>query len=376
MPSPSFDSTTKLVARALGVAPAELLATLRPAVLDDLPAVLSLRQLEFGPDITWDDRAYLSWRYRLGRADCGLGDLWVVNHNGVLLGMIGTEDMVCMHGGRRFAGLRAMDILVDPRAKNSGLGVWLNQALFRRGEFTLVVGSNPNSIGIMKRLYRLLPSGSSYYRYVDLRRYLQWRFGKGAVAWLGAHVGKLIMRAWRLLAQWRYSGAVAIQPIHRFDESVNALMAKASTDPNEIVVERSGSYLNRRLFDNPRARYHAWGAYRDGEWLGYIASRIVRRDDGESWMHVMDVVVNAQHRTSTLDALVAFVSRQAELGHCSFIRIMLQGTNGRDALRRHGFLGPKGDHVITVHAEDPSLLEELCSSQWRLTELSFDRDGY
>jgi hypothetical protein len=374
--SPSFDNTTKLVARALGVPPAELLATFRPAVLDDLPAVLSLRTLEFGPHIAWDDKAYLCWRYRLGRADCGLGELWVVNHNDELLGMIGTEDMVCMHAGRRLIGMRSMDILVDPRAKNSGLGVWLNQALFRRSAFTLVVGSNPNSIGIMKRLYRLLPPGRLYYRYVDFRRYLERRFGKGSVAWIGAHAGKLIMRSWQLLSQLRYSGTVAVQPIHRFDDSVSALLAKASMDGNEVVVDRSASYLNRRLFDNPRAQYRVWGAYREREWLGYIAWRIVHRDDGEIWMHIMDMVVDARHRISALGALLAFTSRQAELGRCSFIGVMLQDANSEGIFRRQGFLGPKGDHVVTVHAENPSLLETLCQGRWNLTDLSFDRDGY
>ncbi len=376
-PSPSFDSTTKLVARALGLTPAELLLARRPAVLDDLPSVLALRQLDFGPSITWNDSAYLAWRYRLGRADCGLGELWVVHHNGVLLGMIGTEDMVCAHAGRRLEGLRSMDILVDPRAKNSGLGVWLNQALFRQGDFTLVVGSNPNSIGIMKRLYQPLPPGCLYVRPVDFRRYLERRFGKGPAAWIGAPLGNLTMRCWRRFSQLLCERTVAIRPVHRFDESVSALVANASVDSNEVRVERSAAYLNRRLFDNPRAHYSVWGAYREGEWLGYIAWRVVHTHDGEIRMHIMDWQVGAPRRASTLGALLSFTSRHAELSHCSSIATMLPKGGLHGVLRQHGFLIPrKGvDQVVVVHAQDSSLLETLRSAKWPLTDLSFDLDG-
>lgn len=376
-PSPSFDSTTKLVARALGLTAAELLLALRPAVLDDLPSVLMLRQLDFGRSITWDDRAYLTWRYRLGRMDCGLGELWVVIHNAVLLGMIGTEDMVCAHAGRRLEGLRGMDIRVDARAKNSGLGVWLNQALFRQGDFTLVVGSNPNSIGIMKRLYQPLPPGCLYVRPVDFRRYLERRFGTGAVTWIGTRLGNLTMRCWRHFSQLIYERTVVIRPVDRFDESVAVLVANASIDSDEVRVERSAAYLNRRLFDNPRARYKVWGAYREGEWLGYIAWRVVHTQDGETRMHIMDWQVSAPRRASTLGALLAFTSRHAELSHCSSIATMLPRGGLHGVLRQHGFLIPRNgvNQVVVVHAQDASLLETLRSAKWPLTDLSFDLDG-
>lgn len=377
MPSfPSFESTTRLVARALAISPEHLLADLRPARMDDLPAVLSLRQLEFGAYITWDDHAYLSWRYRLGRANCGLGELWVVTDGGSgLLGMIGTEEIACMHAGRRVPGVRAMDILVSPRAKNSGLGIWLNQALFQRGKFVLVVGSNPNSIGLMKRLYRDLPPGRLYHRYVDLQRYMTWRFGTGPAAWLGARFGNLLMWCWRHVLQLPLVG-YSIQPIHRFDESTDIFLDNASLDTGDIVLERSSEYLNRRLFENPRAQYRVSATYKDGVCLGYIAWRIIQRGDGEIWMYIVDLVADTRSGGGALSSLLTSVAREAELHRCSFVGITVQNGAIKPALRRHGFLGPKADQVVTLHSEDKLLLDELCGRNWHLTDLSFDGDGY
>jgi hypothetical protein len=377
MPSPpSFHSTTKLVARALGITPAQLRAGLRPACLADLPAVLSLRNLEFGASIAWDDGAYLSWRYRLGRQNLGLGDLWiVVNGAGSLLGMIGTEDMVCSQSGQRWVGVRAMDILVNPEAKNTGLGIWLNQALFDRYDFVLAVGSNPNSIGMLRRLYQTLLPGLLYHRYVDFHRYAKWRLGNEVAAWLAARIVNFTMRNWRRLWQIAIGGRLSIKPVYHFDDAIGVLLANGQVGPLDIVIEHTPAYLNRRLFENPRARYEVWGVYQQGTWLGYIAYRIAHRGDGEKWLYIVDLHVDFRQRTRTLGALLCFTTRQAELQLCSFIGISLQGGICDDAFRAHGFLGPKGEQTVTVHAEDPSLLRALSLGKWSLTDLSFDGDG-
>ena len=379
MPSPpSFETTTKLVARALHVTPAQLLAALRPAGEGDLAAVLLLRQENIGPSIVWDDEAYLTWRYRFGRTGYGFGDLWMAMHEGELLGFIGVEDMVCTHASRRVTCGRVMDILVAPRTKNSGLGIWLSQAMFRQNTFTLSVGANPNSVGTVHRLYALLPQPGMYQHPIDLQRYLEQRFGAGIMTRAAAQLGNLTMRCWRQLSRLTAGNAWTIKAVNRFDKSVEALAAKASIGPNEVVVERSADYLNRRLFDSPRSAYSVWGAYRGGEWLGYIAWRITLRSDSEVWMHVIDLQVDAVQHDAALRALLAFSLRQAELARCNFVGVTLQSGQYTGVLRRHGFLGPKNNvhHIVGLHAADPELLRTLCSGNWTLTDLCADQDGY
>ncbi|MEQ1517384.1 MAG: hypothetical protein ABL931_12945, partial [Usitatibacteraceae bacterium] len=155
--TPSFESTTKLVARALGIEAEKLLMGVRVATLSDLSAIVAFRLRHIREQIRWDDTAYLKWRYGLGRDDFGLGDLWVFELGDRLLGIVGAEDMGCFHAGQHMTGTRTMDILIDESVRHTGLGIWLNQAMFRKGAFTLAVGANENSIGTVKRLFRLLP---------------------------------------------------------------------------------------------------------------------------------------------------------------------------------------------------------------------------
>src|SRR5690606_31011585 len=88
---PDHDKLARLVARSLGLDTAALQDGLQPATLADLPQVLALRREHLPLSSAWDDGAYLRWRYRLGRADAGFGELWRVRARGELLAIIGTE---------------------------------------------------------------------------------------------------------------------------------------------------------------------------------------------------------------------------------------------------------------------------------------------
>ncbi|MFM2400140.1 MAG: hypothetical protein RL341_2297, partial [Pseudomonadota bacterium] len=91
--TPAFASTTKLVARALAISPAHLQAGLRTATGNDLDAILAFRHAYIGDQIVWDDAAYLRWRYHLGNANAGFGDLWLLELAGRIAGIVGTEKL-------------------------------------------------------------------------------------------------------------------------------------------------------------------------------------------------------------------------------------------------------------------------------------------
>ena len=266
---PAFETTTKLVARALGISAEALLTGLKKASLTDLSAVVEFRHNNFGEQIRWDDAAYLQWRYRLGRSECGLGDLWVLYVRSGLLGIIGAEDMVCVHAGRRWKGARTMDILVEESARQSGLGVWLNQAMFRVADFNLAIGANENSAGTVNRLFLALPARQEWVQPINIRHYVQRRFGRGTAATITITLGNLALRGWRRISAFASAKQIQMRPITRFDDSSTIL-----TDPDrpdQVQVERSAALLNRRLFDNPRARYRVTGAYRADHCIGHIA---------------------------------------------------------------------------------------------------------
>jgi hypothetical protein len=377
--TPSFEVTTRLVARALGMQPTELEASLRPAVLDDLPEVLALRQRGLGAQIRWNDRDYLTWRYRLGREQAGLGELWISKREGQLLGVVGAEEMICTYAGRRLAGQRTMDILVAPEVRNSGLGIWLNQALFRNAEFTLAVGANQNSVGTVKRLYRMLPSRCTYVHPVDLHHYLVRQLKSRTAAMVMAWIGNVAMACWRRVARTIGAGGLEVRQVMGFDDRFNGFESFASGEKvGEVLVNRGSHYLNRRLFENPRARYQVWEVLLRNEVHGWIAMRTSTREDGSKWIHIVDLLVRASSdRSAALATLLSFATAEAVRRKCTTVAVTLQGDAYRKVLRRHGFMALDGDeaNVVGLFALPP-LGVELGAAVWSLTDLSVDHDGY
>ena len=373
---PAFETTTKLVARALGTSAEALLTGLKKASHADLSAVVEFRHNNFGEQIRWDDAAYLQWRYRLGRSDCGLGDLWVLYGPNRLLGMIGAEDMVCWHAGHRWIGARTMDILVDESARQSGLGVWLNQAMFRGADFTLAIGANENSAGTVNRLFLPLPVRQECVQPINIRHYVQRRFGRGSAAVVAITLGNLALRGWRRISTLASTKQIQMRPITRFDDSSTILTDPGR--PDQVQIERSATFLNRRLFDNPRARYAVTGAYRADRCIGHVAWRVATREDGQTWLHIIDWQIRGDDRDVTLRALLGFTGCQAENAACSFVMLTLQSQDQRSVFTRAGYWTRKGagQKIVGIHANDPALLATLKAAHWSLTDLSEDIDGY
>jgi hypothetical protein len=374
--SPSFATTTKLVARGLGVAPDQLLAALRPATIEDVPSLVALRRAEFGDEINWDDEAYLSWRYHFGRADRGFGEVWVVSHGQELLGMIGVEDTQLQRGADTISAIRVMDILVRPTVRDTGLAAWLNQAMFRKSGVALCVGGNTQSIGTIKRLFETLPSRVLAVARLDFRPAVYRRLGRSPVTSLGAQLGNAALRGWRSAARAIYGGPFLIRPIARFDASLDALLQRARGDANPIDIVRSPARLNWRLFDNPRAAYQVHGAFRDDEWFGYIAWRTVQRDDDQRWAYVIDWLADRRQRSSALSELLAFVCQRASQEGCVHIHIAVQDPTDLKLLRRFRFSpAPAASEFVTLHTEDATFQGVLCAASWNLTGISSDVDA-
>ena len=157
-PLPSFEKTTKLVARALGMKPDELRAGFRPATRAELPQILSIRRKILGDHLRWDDERYLTWRYDFDGAsrDEARGTCFVVLRNERVLGLVGAEHMRLTYDDDRLRSLLIMDIAVDPSIDGSGLGIWMDLALFDVHPIVLAIGANPNSIGLVQKLFHAL----------------------------------------------------------------------------------------------------------------------------------------------------------------------------------------------------------------------------
>lgn len=367
---PEHEKLGRLVARSLGLDATALQVGLNPALLADLPEVIALRQEHLRCE--WDDNAYLRWRYRLGRASGGFGDLWCLRAKGQVLAIIGVEELRAEHDGEAFAGGQVMDLLVRPETQESGLGIWLNQAMLARHDFTLAVGANQNSAGIVRRMFEPLAPRLTYTHPLDLAPFVRRRWPAVARLPLAMHVanGGLALR--RLALRRHRPRGLTLENSAQLDP---ALAVPAARDPSSVLLRRDGAYLQQRLLDNPRRPLVMRVARREGAVVGLIAWAVEADDRGRPELHVIDW---HHDNEATLMGLLHDAVREAAARRCSCVRLTLQDSASQRVAARAGFLPSRDDEgrLCGVQSRDPALATRLAKARWGLTDASDDSDAF
>lgn len=376
---PSYQKTTALVARALALTPQELVSCFVPATLHQLGQIVDLRERVIGAARVWDDSRYLSWRYHLGSVERGRGECWVVKRGDAVLAMVGTERILVLHQGHAVDALSVMDIAVRPDFEGFGLGVWMAMQLCEHSDCVLAIGSNNNSRSIVSQVFARLPDRRCYAHLMEFESTFHRRWKQSGAAVVGARAAGWGMKLWRAGLSLTRDRSLHIEPLLRFDDAVERLIAQSRT-PHEICVDRSAKFLNWRLFDNPRSAYSVWAA-RDGAGLaGYIAVRLALSNEGVRTLVIEDFVVRAKgngNGARVLRTLLFQVFDQARTQACARISVIACHPDNEQVLRSMGFFLRRADlETLSVRCRDPRLGEAInASTPWHLTGANTDRDG-
>jgi GNAT superfamily N-acetyltransferase len=374
--TPPLAVTSRLVARALDLSAMGLHAALSPATLNELPAVLDFRRQHLGTRIGWDDARYLPWRYHLGRSDIGFGDLWMLRRHGDLLALIGSESMVCTDGLHTQRGQRLMDILVRPDLADTGLGAWLNQALFEHTDFTIAVGANRFSKGLVTRLFAPLAPMHTSVHPLHWQPFLERSRAPASLKHMVARSGGLLMSGWAAALRWHPGHGLALRPIKHFEEGPDALPPCALHQPGTVQFVRTGSYLNRRLLGNPRVHIEALGTYRGGQRTAYIAWHQCERPDRAPELRIIDWHVGADRPLLSWGVLLRAAIATARQRGCSSVRLSTQNSALPPLRRSHGFFEPRGSPTAIVGLHGHAHATAWDAKLWALTSLCDDGDEH
>ncbi len=374
-----IEKTARLVSRALGCSPEDLAAGLRPARADELNAVLDLRRQVIGDSLSWDDEAYLRWRYQFGAppgpAGEALATCWVCTLGERLLGMVGVEPVRLRAGEQVCDAHVTMDIMVRPELDGIGLGVWINQAICARLGCVLAVGSNPNSRGVIARTFEPLPDRRSYVHPLNFGHFMAKRLSQGWLAALASRLASTAMLLFRLMTLWLASATIHVSRTQELGAEVVDLLAKAQRS-RRVELERSVERLSQRLLHNPRSPAQLWLARHGGELVGLMAVRRTRVDADRHALQIMDVVLDRHHEELALRALLARVAARGFRDGAEYLSVTLYDAELEARFSRLFFRHqphpyetmawscPEGEFKDAVRAR----------SAWSLMDIHTDRD--
>jgi hypothetical protein len=377
---PSFDATTSLVSRGLGIPPSLLIDSFGPASQADLLGIVSMRAANRGAATPWDDEAYLRWRYQLDSTDAGWGQLYALRHQRQIIGLIGTESIMLDVEGRQCSGQRVQDILIAPHTRESGLGLWLKQVVFRDGDFTMTVGCNANSIGTVRRIYDSVARRETHVMPLDISSLLRRKFGNGPWVEPFARVGNTAAGLWRSghrLWDWR---GTRLELADRFtDEMLAGLQGEKNM--SQIGMVRKADHLNWRLIDNPRVRYRVSSAWIKDRCIGYMAASVTNDLGGTSHttaLRLIDWCFAPGFSTPAVSVLLPELCHFGRANGCERITTTVLGCESDTWLGRSGFLRrPAGEFdVLGIRWSDRSFAQEQAKNlDWAMTELAGDSDG-
>jgi hypothetical protein len=335
-----------------------------------------MRAAVIGHEIRWDDDLYLRWRYHLGRADVGRGELWVLQCGGEPLAITGVEDLRLLVQHRELLVHRLMDLLIKPELQDAGLGLWMNQFLCQQHGNVLAVGANERSAGLVARAFDPLPERRSFVRPIRMAHFLGKSMGHPRLGGLIGSVANPLLGLHLRLLTWPGRQGIRVSKVNRWPADVQSLLVRAQR-ADRIEVLRSPEYWEWRTA-SPRGRFDFWEARdRGGQiLLGFMITRRDEPEPGRLVWTVMDLVLDGARQQPTLRALMRHTLMQAERAKVEYMLWVGYRQDIEPELQRAGFVRRPGIGLaMSWRCTDPALKQAGARKpDWSFNELHNDSD--
>ncbi len=339
--------------------------------------MLALRARVLARELTWDDEAFLRWRYFSEPAAAAPDNrLFLVRgKEGEVLGSLGIEPQRLHLNGEVIPAARFMDIMVDPRVHGMGLGAWMNLALQDRNDVGLAIGATNDSYNLVRRVFQPLPERHSWKLLVRSHDFLARRTPRLAEVPGIARGADALLGAGRIALALGFSIGLEIDRLHGLgrEEGAIADMDRSMARSGFTFSQRTAGYLAWRYLANPRRRYQIWGARRRGKLVGLLVSRsVAERGELVDWM--WDADQPESERIRVLCAL--FASAIDHLARQGAVTVWLRtlGSPGEAAASRVGMRQRQERDTVAFAAREPGRARELGQARWFLTLGDSDDD--
>jgi GNAT superfamily N-acetyltransferase len=295
------------------------------------------------------NRWLAGWRWMFSHNPAGVGEIWLAEHKGELVGQypLVSADMLISGEIRKVAQLA--DTMTSPNFRRLGIASELGAralAQLRQRNLGLAFGfPTLEAFPVHRRAGWIdVCTCQSVIKPLNYRRLTEGfitGYGAGALP-LSAALAT-VDRTINLKKKTVSSTTIRIEKVTRFDSRFDCLWRDISDD-YEIILVRNSTYLNWRYIENPNIEYEIYTAISGESLCGYAVLECDRQRNCSIW-RIVDIIAAADQtevvgelvdlvvsiaREAGADAVVSRVVGGRYLGlytACGFYRI--PGKNGR-----------------------------------------------
>ncbi|HEY0705191.1 MAG TPA: hypothetical protein VGG33_00235, partial [Polyangia bacterium] len=369
-PASDLDRLSRALGRLLGRDAAALHESFVAATVADLPGLLRLRASVLGPEMTWDDEAFLRWRYfGAGGPGAPANVLWVLHDNaGQPQSCLGVEPQALHVGTDMVAAGRFMDVMVEPKIKSLGVGAWMNLVLQQKHEVSLAVGATKDSYNLIRRVFSPLPDRHSWKLLVRSEDFLKRNTPRLARIPGVSVLADAALGVGRYALARGYGLGLEVAPLSNLNglETAVAELDQSMAAVGWTFSQRTAAYLSWRYLRNTRRHYQLWGAHRQGRLVGLLVTRMVAgRGELVDWL--WDARAAEPGRSQIITALFARAAEDLARQGATTVWTRTLGAPGEEAAVRLVMRRRKERDTVAINTSSPGRLAALTSARWFLS---------
>jgi len=399
-----FDNISKALAKSMGLPVEDFSAGFKPAAESDVAALVAFWERNLGAEQSFNLEKYLRWRYSFLDDDSGnISDnmtgnvteensskrdaanrnnkLWTMTFNGQIMGMLGAQSMPLAVGDRQLEAIHTMDMLVDKSIDGGGLGAWMPLALNHHHDIMVLIGSNKNSSGLVRRIFQPMPNRRQWKMALNLTRLIEKvglsrRLAQGIAALSNPLAGAMRNRRVKKYLRPEFT----LKNLTTFPDSVAAI---SHSHQNEFIYRpRSAAFLNWKFTENPNKTYQLLGVYCSDTLVAYAV------------FHTSDANANANANASggkvnadaviddffwlkhddankgcSPETLLAMVVQHLQREGFGLIKVASYGVRCQQAMEQLGFIQREEHLLFSLSCNLPDAEHDLFNpDHWFITD--------
>ncbi len=340
---------------------------------DDYAGLVSFRRRMWPNRPGYLDDLHWEWQFLDNPGNpSSTPEIWIFKDDGQISGQQGAIPVLLKIRDTYYHCSWAIDLMVDPKFRNKGVGYLLAKELNKAADISLALGINDPAYQMyLKDGWTDLGFVPRFVKILDARPLAEKRLRVPIISWGLSHLlnlylylrdAKLVRRTDKYIVQ--------INEIDHFDDHFDELWERVSQS-FPLIARRDSNYLNWRYISLPGMSYKIFQMKHGGQVSGYIILR-TGHESGRRVGYIVDFLVAPERLTPLIAKAVEYLREEA----VTTIICYVLNKETEVMLEKLGFHRRDSNERFMIKINKPELLSEPLSNRddWFLVRGDSDMD--